>query len=198
MHIQYRNNKKKAEVQKRNPLLKSSVMLDCKFANVVVDAIYLYEEFVLTNEGIYLGKCFHMWGHLQHLNQKFKMMPPKKATWVYDWKGPKAKCWCQNSLHSPEDACYFCQDDLITYQSEQQKFALTNQPYNQLTLEKVAAENDQQLCYHCGQKMHLEYEQISKEVKYYHVEVGSEVETTPITIKMKVGTLPVELELLLL
>ncbi|CAB4492494.1 unnamed protein product [Rhizophagus irregularis] len=131
------------------------------------------------------------------------MMPPKKATWVYDWKGPKAKCWCRNSLYSPEDACYFCQDDLITYQSvcrlsptilkelnrgrcddgivpseEQQKLALTNQPYNQLILKKVAAENDRQLCYHCGQKTHLEYEQISKEVEYYHVEVGSGIEIT--------------------
>ncbi|CAB4475694.1 unnamed protein product [Rhizophagus irregularis] len=115
--IRYRNNKKKAEVRKRDPLPESSVILDCKFANVVIDAIYPCEDFVLTNEGIYLGKCFHTWGHLQHLNQKFKTTPPKKATWVYDWKGPKAKCWCRNSLYSPEDACYFCQDDLITYQS---------------------------------------------------------------------------------
>ncbi|EXX71173.1 hypothetical protein RirG_080860 [Rhizophagus irregularis DAOM 197198w] len=221
--IQYRNNKKKAEVRKRDPLPESSVILDCKFANVVIDAIYPCEDFVLTNEGIYLGKCFHTWGHLQHLNQKFKTTPPKKATWVYDWKGPKAKCWCRNSLYSPEDACYFCQDDLITYQSvcrlsstilkelsrgrcddgvvpseEQRKFALTNQLYNQLVLEKVAAENDRQLCYHCGQKTHLEYERLSKEVEYYHVEVGSGIETTPTTIKMKVGTLPTDLELPLL
>ncbi|CAB5215477.1 unnamed protein product [Rhizophagus irregularis] len=151
------------------------------------------------------------------------MTPPKKATWEYDWKGPKAKCWCRNSLYSPEDACYFCQDDLITYQSvcrlsstilkelsrgrcddgvvpseEQRKFALTNQLYNQLVLEKVAAENNRQLCYHCGQKTHLEYERLSKEVEYYHVEVGSGIETTPTTIKMKVGTLPTDLELPLL
>ncbi|GET63051.1 ribonuclease H-like domain-containing protein [Rhizophagus irregularis DAOM 181602=DAOM 197198] len=99
--IRYRNNKKKAEVRKRDPLPESSVILDCKFANVVIDAIYPCEDFVLTNEGIYLGKCFHTWGHLQHLNQKFKTTPPKKATWVYDWKGPKAKCWCRNSLYSP-------------------------------------------------------------------------------------------------
>ncbi|CAB4492435.1 unnamed protein product [Rhizophagus irregularis] len=221
--IRYRNNKKKAEVRKRDPLPESSVILDCKFANVVIDAIYPCEDFVLTNEGIYLGKCFHTWGHLQHLNQKFKTTPPKKATWVYDWKGPKAKCWCRNSLYSPEDACYFCQDDLITYQSvcrlsstilkelsrgrcddgvvpseEQRKFALTNQLYNQLVLEKVAAENDRQLCYHCGQKTHLEYERLSKEVEYYHVEVESGIETTPTTIKMKVGTLPTDLELPLL
>ncbi|CAB4491207.1 unnamed protein product [Rhizophagus irregularis] len=221
--IRYRNSKRKAEVRKRNPLPESSVILDCKFANVVIDAIYPCEDFVLTNEGIYLGKCFHTWGHLQHLNQKFKTTPPKKATWVYDWKGPKAKCWCRNSLYSPEDACYFCQDDLITYQSvcrlsstilkelsrgrcddgvvpseEQRKFALTNQLYNQLVLEKVAAENDRQLCYHCGQKTHLEYERLSKEVEYYHVEVGSGIETTPTIIKMKVGTLPTDLELPLL
>ncbi|CAG8733509.1 18651_t:CDS:2, partial [Rhizophagus irregularis] len=99
MRIRYRNSKKKAEVRKRDPLPESSVLLDCKFANVVIDAIYPCEDFVLTNEGIYLGKCFHTWGHLQHLNQKFKTTPPKKATWVYDWKGPKAKY------------------DLITYQS---------------------------------------------------------------------------------
>ncbi|CAG8732477.1 20124_t:CDS:2, partial [Rhizophagus irregularis] len=203
MHNRYRNSKRKAEVQKRNSLPESSVILDCKFANVVIDAIYPCEDFVLTNEGIYLGQCFHTWGHFQHLDQKFKMMPPKKATWVYDWKGPKAKCWCQNSLYSPEDACYFCQDDLITYQSvcrlspiilkelsrgrcddgvvpseEQREFALTNQHYNQLTMEK--------------------YEQITKEVEYYHTEIGSEVETTPITVKMKVGVLPIDLELPLL
>ncbi|PKC00129.1 hypothetical protein RhiirA5_403357 [Rhizophagus irregularis] len=78
--IRYRNSKKKAEVRKRDPLPESSVLLDCKFANVVIDAIYPCEDFVLTNEGIYLGKCFHTWGHLQHLNQKFKTTPPKKAT----------------------------------------------------------------------------------------------------------------------
>ncbi|CAB4375499.1 unnamed protein product [Rhizophagus irregularis] len=87
-----------------------------------------------------------------------------------------------------------CNDGVVPSE-EQRKIALTNQPYNQLTLEKVAAENDRQLCYHCGQKTHLEYEQISKEVEYYHVEVGSGIETTPTTIKMKVGTLPVDLEL---
>ncbi|PKY62174.1 hypothetical protein RhiirA4_432352, partial [Rhizophagus irregularis] len=79
--IRYRNGKKKAEVRKRDPLPESSVLLDRKFADVVIDAIYPCEDFVLTNEGIYLGKCFHMWGHLQHLNQKFKTTPLKKATW---------------------------------------------------------------------------------------------------------------------
>ncbi|CAG8757391.1 6824_t:CDS:2 [Rhizophagus irregularis] len=203
--IQYRNNKKKAEVRKRDPLPESSVILDCKFANVVIDAIYPCEDFVLTNEGIYLGKCFHTWGHLQHLNQKFKTTPPKKATWVYDWKGPKAKCWCRNSLYSPEDACYFCQDDLITYQSVCRLSSTILKELSRgrcddgvLVLEKVAAENDRQLCYHCGQKTHLEYERLSKEVEYYHVEVGSGIETTPTTIKMKVGTLPTDLELPLL
>ena len=56
---------------------------------------------------------------------------------------------------------------------------LTNQPYNQLILEKVAAENDRQLCSHCGQKTHLEFEQLAKEVEYYHTEIGAEVEVTP-------------------
>ncbi|CAB5109707.1 unnamed protein product [Rhizophagus irregularis] len=65
-------------------------------------------------------------------------------------------------------------------------------------MEKVATENDRQLCYHCGQKTHLEYEQITKEVEYYHTEIGSEVETTPTTIKMKIGVLTTDLELPLL
>ncbi|CAB4405066.1 unnamed protein product [Rhizophagus irregularis] len=122
-----------------------------------------------------------------------------------------------------QDACYFCQDDLVTYQvaqrflptilkeisrgqcddgvvpsEEQRRSALTNQPYDQLILEKVAAENDRQLCHYCGQKTHLEFEQLTKEVEYYHTEIGSEVETTPTTVKMKVGTLPIDLELPLL
>ncbi|CAB5385324.1 unnamed protein product [Rhizophagus irregularis] len=192
--------KRKAEVWKRNSLPEYSVILDCKFANVVIDAIYPCEDFVLNNEGIYLGQYFHTWGHFQHLDQKFKMMPPKKTTWIYDWKGPKAKCWCRNLLYSPEDACYFCQDDLITYQSV---CRLTPTILKELSRGRcddgvVAANNDRQLCYHCGQKMHLEYEQISKGVKYYHVEVGSGIETTPTTIKMKIGTLPSDLELPLL
>ncbi|EXX52028.1 gag-pol fusion protein [Rhizophagus irregularis DAOM 197198w] len=48
------------------------------------------------------------------------------------------------------------------------------------------------------QKTHLEYEQITKEVEYYHTEIGSEVETTPTTVKMKIGVLPTDLELPLL
>ncbi|CAB4492493.1 unnamed protein product [Rhizophagus irregularis] len=59
MRNRYHNSKRKAEVRKRNSLLESSVILDCKFANVVIDAIYPCEDFVLTNEGIYLGQCFH-------------------------------------------------------------------------------------------------------------------------------------------
>jgi hypothetical protein len=220
--VRNRNDKKRNDVRKQDPLPEFSVVLDCKFDDVVIDAIYPCEDFVLTNDGIYLGERFHTWRYLQYLNQKFEVTPPKKATWVYDWKGPRAKCWCRDSLYSPEDSCYSCQDSLVTYQTvrrlspaiiaemsrgrcddvvpceEQRKLALANQPYNQLTLEKVAAENDRQLCNHCGQKTHLEYEQITKEVEYYHVEVGPGIETTPATIKMKVGTLPVELELPLL
>ncbi|CAB4478830.1 unnamed protein product [Rhizophagus irregularis] len=158
--IRYHNSKKKAEVRKRDPLPESSVLLDCKFANVIIDAIYPCEDFVLTNEGIYLV-CRLSPTILKELSRE--------------------RC-----------------DDGVVPSEEQREFALTNQPYNQLTMEKVATENDRQLCYHCGQKTHLEYEQITKEVEYYHTEIGSEVETTPTTIKMKIGVLTTDLELPLL
>ncbi|PKB97166.1 hypothetical protein RhiirA5_384851, partial [Rhizophagus irregularis] len=111
--------KKKIKDRKASPFPESLIELDCKFADVVIDAIYPSDNFVLTNDRIYLDERFHTWEYLQCLNRKFKAKPPRKATWVYDWKGPRARCWCQNSLYSPEDACYFCQDDLVTYQAAQ-------------------------------------------------------------------------------
>ncbi|CAB4419287.1 unnamed protein product [Rhizophagus irregularis] len=102
--IRYRNIKKKAEVQKRDPLPESSVLLDCKFVNVVIDAIYPCEDFVLTNEGIYLV-CRLSSTILKELS--------------------RGRC-----------------DAGVVPSEEQREFALTNQTYNQLTLEKVAAEND--------------------------------------------------------
>jgi hypothetical protein len=223
-HTNHQNGRKKIKDQKKDQLPELLLVLDCQFASIIIDNIYSCEDFVLTNEGIYLNGHFHTWQRIQHLNQQLKVNPPKKATWVYNWKGPRARCWCQNSLYSLEDACYSCQSTLITYQSvcqispviiaelskkrydddiielfdAYQKFTLTNQPYNQLILEKVVAKNDRQLCHYCRQKTYLEYEQITKEVEYYHTEVEPEIKTMPETIKMKFGTLPTELKLPLL
>jgi hypothetical protein len=55
------------------------VYLTCQFQNVVLDGIYLREDFVLIDNGVYFGKSFHTWDYFRRLNERFKMLPPKEA-----------------------------------------------------------------------------------------------------------------------
>ncbi len=218
------------ESTKRNrsftpPVESTFLSLDCKFDNVVYDSIYPSERFVLINDGLFIESSFYSCEHFQMLNEKFKAKPPRSARWVFDWKGPRARCWCQDRLHSTEDACTMCQYDLIKYKTlqmispriveamtqgytekvtkapteDQRHFALTNQPYNQITLQKVNDENNRQFCHYCGQKPHLVYEELTKEITYYHMDVEPIVESVePNETKLQVGALPSEKELPLL
>jgi hypothetical protein len=84
------------------------LQLSCTFQKVVLEGIYPREDFVLSNDGVYLGESFHHWNYFQRLEERYRMQPPKNARWVFDWKGPIARCWCQERLYSPSPNIVGC------------------------------------------------------------------------------------------
>lgn len=179
------------------------VRFTCEFQDVVLGGIYPREDLVLVNSGVYLGKSFCTWDYFRRLNERFKMRPPKEARWVYDWKGPTSRCWCNHRLHSPSDSCYMCQNDLINYitlrgipteivkelstepsdsygppTQGQQEEDTTPQSYNQVVLKKIADDQDRQSCFYCGMKSHLEWEERTKALPFMgHAELEKVVPT---------------------
>src|SRR4051794_2970819 len=84
---------------------KSPLQLSCTFQKVVLEGIYPQEDFVLSNNGVYLGDSFHHWNYFQ---ERYWMQPLMNARWAFDWKGPTARCWCQERLYSPSQSCGMC------------------------------------------------------------------------------------------
>src|SRR5688572_13907087 len=73
--------------------------LTCQFDEVITEGIVLHKNVVCINERAYLGKSFYHWSFFESLNERFSVKPPPKAAWVYDWKGPKSHCWCDERLY---------------------------------------------------------------------------------------------------
>ena len=154
--------------------------LTCTFDEVVTQGIYTREDFVLTNEGVYIGGSFCHWNYFDRLEERFKEKPPENVSWVFDWKGPSSRCWCQTRMYSPSHSCDKCQDDLTNYLTlksiafeiieelssgnwddlcppeEERQEVLIPQTYNQVILKKVTKDQDRRSCFHCGRKSHLE------------------------------------------
>ena len=190
----YSTMEKKAAQQTKE---ESPVSLTCKFQDVVLSGIYTREDFMLVNEGVYLGGSFVTWDYLRRLDQRFRQRTPRSAKWVYDWKGPTSRCWCNDRLYSPSDSCYRCQGDLVNYvtlqnipkriikelstgqdederpwTTERRKEDVTPQAYNQIVLKKVARDQDRQNCFYCGRKSHLEWEERAEALPFIgHVEL---------------------------
>ena len=181
-----------------------SLQFTCIFDEVVTQGVYLREDFVLVNNGVYLGESFHHWNYFERLERRFKQKPPVEVHWVFDWKGPSSRCWCDNRLYSPSDSCDMCYDDLINYltvksispeiikeltmgswdedlwDDECRLQALTPQAYNQVTLEKIIDDKSGMNCSYCGRKSHLEQRECSEEAVFlfeHEVEESEEIET---------------------
>jgi len=157
--------------------------LTCTFDEVVTQGIYTREDFVLTNEGVYIGGSFCHWNYFDRLEERFKEKPPENVSWVFDWKGPSSRCWCQTRMYSPSHSCDKCQDDLTNYLTlksiafeiieelssgnwddlcppeEERQEVLIPQTYNQVILKKVTEDQDRRSCFHCGRKSHLEWKE---------------------------------------
>jgi hypothetical protein len=190
-------------------------VLTCRFDPTVMEGIYPYEDVVLIDSGVYLGNSFHHWNYLHHLEDKFKVVKGKKAKWKYDWKGPKARCWCLNSLYSPSQYCGLCQNDLNAYvtlkkisadviremsrstqevfqcpSSEQQKLDLMPQDYDQVELTKVVHEQAQHKCFYCGRQSHLAREKRNAALPFLHSAEVEEEDDPP--KELNIGTLTSE------
>src|SRR2546423_6153307 len=118
-------------------------------------------------------------------------------------------------MYSPSDSCYMCQYDLINYltlkrispvivgelskerwddnyppEKEQRQEALNPQTYNQITLKKIVGEQDQQSCFHCGRKSHLEWREHLEAVPSFHFDRVNETEPEGIKVEeLSVGKL---------
>lgn len=177
------------------------LQLTCTFPEVTLQGIYPRQDVVLINEGVYIGDMFHTWNYFRRLEERYKLRTPSKASWVFDWKGPSARCWCQERLYSPSHSCGMCQSDLINYvtlqgiptriiqelstgpfdrweppEQENRKDALIPQSYNQVELKKIDADRNRMNCYYCGQKSHLEWRERTEALPFL---VHSTVEETP-------------------
>ena len=209
----------------RNPTIRpipaKSISLNCSLDKAITNTVYTSKDYVLTNEGVYIDRGYYTWDHIRALDRMFKRRPPRMSRWVFDWKGPRAHCWCDESLHSPEDSCGKCQYDLVKYLTvrrisptiiqeisqgyedcdpptdERRNYILESQPYHQLLLQKVVDENNRQLCQYCGRKSHLEYERLIKEVEYHHADLQDVPEGSHIT-ELSIGELSQDHELAIL
>ncbi|PKB95430.1 hypothetical protein RhiirA5_386023, partial [Rhizophagus irregularis] len=159
--------------------------------------VYPKENFILTNEGVYLDESFYQWTYFSRLDEQFRKKPPKRASWVYDWKGPTARCWCGERLYSSSNSCSRCYGEItnfITIRNLPQQIVaeissgFENQDLNsknliwdvmpsEVQLEEameVANEHDRQLCFHCGRKSRDEWEQQNEVPLYFgHTELVS-------------------------
>ncbi|CAB5386130.1 unnamed protein product [Rhizophagus irregularis] len=66
--------------------LNSPLRLTCNLSDISCAGVYPKENFILTNEGVYLDESFYQWTYFSRLDEQFRKKPPKRASWVYDWK----------------------------------------------------------------------------------------------------------------
>src|SRR5579864_1624979 len=173
------------------------IRLDCRFDDVVISGIYPKENIIIVNDGVYLDDSYYTWDYFRRLNEQFGRQPTKKARWVYDWKGPSARCWCNERLYSPSDSCYQCQGDLVNYitlkqippeivgemssgtdfdygppSAERRQQESIPETYQQVELKKIADDQDRRNCFYCGRKSHLEWEERNEAfTNYAHAEL---------------------------
>lgn len=164
----------------QEPNITPALELTCRFDDVITEGIGLHKNVVCVNEGVYLGRNFYHWSFFESLNERFSTKPPPKATWVYDWKGPKSRCWCDEPLYSPSNQCSRCYSDLRDYLSiktiepaiikelsigpfddwgppdeARQIEDLTIQPTDQLILFKDMITGELNKCTFCSHQRHL-------------------------------------------
>ncbi|RGB23140.1 hypothetical protein C1646_774957 [Rhizophagus diaphanus] len=138
---------------KRQPSSKqrsdSSLQLTCNLLDVRCVGVYPKENFIFTNEGVYLDESFYHWTYFSQLDEQFQKKPPKLASWIYDWKGLTTRCWCGERLYLLKISSDFENQDLNS------KNLIWDVMPSEVQLEEameVTNEHDRQLYFHCGRK----------------------------------------------
>ena len=101
-------------IEKPATYLSNAVIRRTNFApvnEVALEGIRTYKVSIRGAELKVDGKQ-RSWYEYQLLDERFSRKPGRRAKYIFDWKGPKAKCWCDKPLYSPEDECSSCLHDL--------------------------------------------------------------------------------------
>ena len=77
------------------------------------------EETSISHDGIRINSTHTPWIIYDQLYQQMRKRPPPKANWYYNYYGPRARCWCEYSLYSPQDQCRSCWRDWMIWEELQ-------------------------------------------------------------------------------